>query len=131
MATEEEHALCILGLPEDAIALHPQVDDPSNGAFNGAAAQGDACLLELVISQSVCMLFQVVDLLADLGCPSSATKAFQVGKHQGQLPFFEAFALLVEPGFALFLGQVPAGIQGRVHSRKNGKNSILLILLSL
>ena len=49
-----QHRFGMFELPELAIALHPKVDDPTNGAFDGAATGRcqDSCPLLLSLNHS-------------------------------------------------------------------------------
>jgi hypothetical protein len=53
MAPHRQHRLGILELPELAIALHAKVDDPTNGALDGAASEVLSNVVDRIFSGGV------------------------------------------------------------------------------
>lgn len=112
MTSDEQHPLSVIRHPEGAWAFHSQVDHPPDGTFDSPTADGQTHLLEFGIAHPAGVLLEEGDLFAQPGSSPSPTEGLQGIQHGVEMPFFEAFALGIEPVGALFIGQLATGIDG-------------------
>jgi len=112
LTADEQHPLHVIRCPEDAWAFHSQVDNLSDGAFDSPTADGQAYFLEFGIAHPVGVLPEEGDLFTHLGSTPAPTEVLQGIQHSVQPPFFEAFALDIEPVGALFVRPFSTGIDG-------------------
>ena len=98
--TQHQNRTSILFAPEDGRAFEPQIDDTTNRAFDGAAADGQIELCDAVIGHMRSVFHKIVELGANGPAVASSTEATNGLDDLVNLSLMKQLALVVEPAFA-------------------------------
>ena len=98
-STQHQNRTCILFAPEDGRTFEPQIDDTTNGAFDGAAADGQIELCDAVIGHMRSVFHKIVELGANGSAVASSTESTNSFNDLINLSLMKQFALVVEPAF--------------------------------